>query len=66
MIVVSTWVSKDGVIGLNGKLFLLDENNQIMEFDNETEARQFLSDHGVDPDSEDIEYELEDIKGGIA
>ena len=59
MIAVSTWVSQDGVIGLNGKQFLLDENNQIMEFDNETEARQFLSDHGADPDSEDIEYEEE-------
>ena len=59
MIAVSTWVSQDGVIGLNGKQFLLDENNQIMEFDNESEARQFLSNHGVDPDSEDIEYEEE-------
>jgi len=57
MIVVSTIASNDGVIGLNGKQYLLDTDDEVMVFENEESARVFIEEHGEDPDSEYIEYE---------
>ena len=57
MIAVSTLVSEDGVIGLNGKRYLLDENDELMLFKSIDTARQFLKEHGTDPDNEYIDYE---------
>ena len=57
MIIVSTSVSEDGVIGLNPKRYLLDENDELMLFKSIDEARQFIKDNGEDPDNEYIDYE---------
>jgi len=57
MIVVSTIASNDGVIGLNGKQYLLDTDDEVMVFKNEESARAFIEEHGEDPDSEYIDYE---------
>ena len=57
MIAVSTLVSEDGVIGLNPKQYLLDENDETMLFKSIDDARQFLEDNGENPDNEYIEYE---------
>ena len=58
-IIVSTIVSEDGVVGLNGKQYLLDEENNLMYFDTIEDAREFIEDAGADPDDEYIEYEEE-------
>jgi hypothetical protein len=60
-IVVSTLVSDDGVIGLNGKQYLLDSDDEVMAFESVESARAFIEEHGEDPDSEYIEYEEEVI-----
>ena len=57
MITISTLVSEDGVIGLNGKRYLLDENDELMLFKSRDEAREFVEDNGEDPDNEYIDYE---------
>ena len=57
MIIVSTIVSEDGVIGLNGKQYLLDDNDELKYFDSLHDAKMFLSEFGVDPDGDFIEYE---------
>ena len=57
-----TYECADGVVGLNGKQWLLDEKNQLMLFNSINEARDFLSDNGVDPDGEYIGYEDEEGK----
>ena len=55
----------DGVIGLNGKQWLLDDDSNAIEFDSVDKAVQFLDDNGVDiyiddlmhiVDSEDDQY----------
>ena len=62
MIIISTDISDDGVIGLNGKRYLLDENNRVKKFRNTEEAMDFIREQGVDPHSEYIEYEVYDPK----
>ena len=57
MIVVSTIASIDGVIGLNGKQYLLDNKDELMLFKSIDKAREFLEDNGEDPDNEYIDYE---------
>ena len=46
MKVVRTLVCPDGVIGLNGWQYLLDEDDKEMEFDSKDSANQFLLDGG--------------------
>ena len=46
MKVVRTLVCPDGVIGLNGWQYLLDEDDNEMEFDSKDSANQFLLDGG--------------------
>lgn len=57
MIAVYTLVSEDGVIGLNGRRYLEDDEGEILEFNSIGEARTFIKEHGEDPDNEYIEYE---------
>ena len=57
MITISTLVSEDGVIGLNGKRYLLDENDELMLFKSIDEAKRFVGDNGENPDNEYIDYE---------
>ena len=46
MKVIRTLVYPDGVIGLNGWQYLLDEDDKEMEFDSKDSANQFLLDGG--------------------
>ena len=57
MIVVSTLISDDGVVGLNGKRYLLDENDELMLFKSVDDAKQFIADNDGEPDNEYIDYE---------
>ena len=57
MITISTLVSEDGVIGLNGKRYLLDDEDELMFFKSIAEAREFVEDNGEDPDNIYIDYE---------
>ena len=57
MIVVSTLISDDGVVGLNGKRYLLDENDELMLFESVDDAKQFIADNDGEPDNEYIDYE---------
>ena len=58
MIIVKTLVDpEEGIIGLNGAFYLLDDMGEVMEFESEEEARDFLRCNGEDPDNEFIEYE---------
>ena len=58
MIAVYTLVSEDGVIGLNGRRYLLDDDDTLMLFDTQEIARQYVADNGEDPDNEYIDYEV--------
>ena len=57
MIDVSTLISDDGVVGLNGKRYLLDENDELMLFESVDDAKQFIADNDGEPDNEYIDYE---------
>ena len=58
MVVIKTAVDPhEGIIGLNGDFYLLDDMGEVMEFESEGEARDFLSWNGTDPNDEFIEYE---------
>ena len=57
MIVVATLISDDGVVGLNGKRYLLDENDELMLFESVDDAKQFIADNDGEPDNEYIDYE---------
>ena len=58
MIVIKTSVDpNEGIIGLNGDFYLLDDMGEVMEFESKGEARDFLRCHGEDPDDAFIEYE---------
>ena len=46
MKIIRTLVCPDGVIGLNGWQYLLDEDDNEMEFDSKDSANQFLLDGG--------------------
>jgi hypothetical protein len=56
-------------ISLNGKEYLLDEENQVLKFTNEKQAFNFLSDGGVEAkDEEELEeygiyFETEEKNG---
>ena len=45
-VIVRTLVCPDGVIGLNGWQYLLDDDGYEMEFDSEGAANKFLLDGG--------------------
>tara|TARA_R110002167_G_C12249791_1_gene611814 strand:+ start:190 stop:378 length:189 start_codon:yes stop_codon:yes gene_type:complete len=50
---MKTWIIKrdytdDGVVGLNGDQYLLDEDGEVMKFQDRQEAVTFLIDNGID------------------
>jgi len=60
MVVVRTSRSPDGVVGLNGWWYLLDDDGIPVEFETKHQARTFLQDNGQDPDDELIEILIDD------
>ena len=46
-----------GVVGLNGKEYLLDDDGWMKYFDTVEDARTFIEENGEDPDSAFLEYE---------
>ena len=57
MIAIFTLVSEDGVMGLNGKRYVLDDYGDVLLFNDRQYARQFVMYNGEDPDNEYIDYE---------
>jgi len=55
-IIVYTVVSPDGVIGLNGRHYLLDDHNEVFKFESLQEAKEFVHIIGQDPEEEYINY----------
>jgi len=50
----------DGVTGVNGKQYLLDDNNQLMKFKSENKARKYLTSHDIDIDADEyMHFETE-------
>ena len=52
-ITMKTWIIKrdytdDGVVGLNGDQYLLDNEGEVMKFQDKQEAVTFLTDNGID------------------
>ena len=56
MVIAYTVVSPDGVVGLNGRHYLLDEENEVIVFKSLDEAKEFIDDAGEDPEDEYIDY----------
>jgi len=63
MITAYTLVSTDGVVGLNGRFYLLDDDDEVMLFKNIIETQKFIADGGEDPFDEYISYTEIDDKG---
>jgi alpha-acetolactate decarboxylase len=57
MIAISTLVSEGGVIGLNGKRYVLDSDGDVMLFTDKEHAKRFVTEHGENPNDEYIDYE---------
>ena len=57
MIAISTLVSEDGVTGLNGKRYVLDDGDEVMLFKTKESAKHYVAKNGEDPDNEYIDYE---------
>ena len=55
-VIAYTVVSPDGVVGLNGRHYLLDEENEVIVFKSLDEAKEFIDDAGEDPEDEFIDY----------
>lgn len=62
-VIVYTVVSPDGVIGLNGRHYLLDDHNELLKFESLQEAKDFLEEAGQDPEDEFIDYTEVDEDG---
>jgi len=61
VVIVYTTVSPDGVIGLNGRFHLLDDDDNLMKFDTIQDAKDFIEEAGEDPEDEFTDYsELDD------
>jgi len=59
MIYLKTLVCSDGVVGLNGWQYLLDDDDELMPFKDNESATTFLKGHGYDQEwiDENIEFE---------
>ena len=60
MIIVKTLVSDDGVVGLNGYRYLLNEDSSdTLKFSGTEDATQFLLDNGSEQEwiDENVEFE---------
>lgn len=55
-VIAYTMVSPDGVIGLNGRQHLLDDDGKLLKFDTIADAKDFITDAGEDPEDEYIDY----------
>ncbi len=55
-VVAYTVRSPDGVIGLNGRFYLEDDDGERMLFKNIEDAKDFIADGGEDPEDEFIGY----------
>ena len=55
-IIVYTMRSPDGVVGLNGRHYLLDDSNKLLEFETVQDAKTYIIDEGGDPEDEYITY----------
>ena len=55
-VVAYTLVSPDGVIGLNGRWHLLDDEGELLKFDTIQDAKAFIEEAGDDPEDEFIDY----------
>ena len=62
-ILAYTLVSPDGVIGLNGRQYLLDDEGEVILFKSLDEAKEFIEEAGEDPDDEYIDYAEVDEDG---
>ena len=62
-ILAYTLVSPDGVIGLNGRQYLLDDEGEVILFKSLDEAKEFIEEAGEDPDDEYIDYAEVDEEG---
>ena len=57
MFIVKTAVDpEEGIIGLNGDFYILDDDGEPMQFPTEESAREFIRWNGEDPDDEYLEY----------
>ena len=57
MIAVSTLVSEDGVMGLNGKRYVVDIYGNVMLFSDKKHAKRFVAEQGENQNNEYINYE---------
>ena len=55
-VVAYTLVSPDGVVGLNGRQYLLDDKDELLKFDTIQDAKDFIEEAGEDPEDEYIDY----------
>ncbi len=46
--------TEDGVIGLNGKQYLLDDRDNVLGFQAYADAERFLDEHGVDYENDEL------------
>ena len=46
--------TEDGVIGLNGKQYLLDDRDNVLGFQSYADAERFLDEHGVDYENDEL------------
>ena len=46
--------TEDGVIGLNGKQYLLDDRDNVLGFKSYADAERFLDEHGVDYENDEL------------
>ena len=61
MIYLKTLVCSDGVVGLNGWQYLLDDDDTLMPFKDNESATTFLKDHGYDQEWIDENSEFEPV-----
>ncbi len=52
--------TEDGIIGLNGKQFLLDDNGEELQFTTVKLAHRFLEDNGVDIYKDELMHIVEE------
>ena len=46
--------TEDGVVGLNGRQYLLDDRNDVLAFKSYDDARLFLEEAGVDYENDEL------------
>ena len=54
--------TEDGVVGLNGRQYLLEADNSLMRFDTTAEAVQFLADEGVDIEADELMHIIKETE----